>query len=99
MMAMIFIDDPYYPYKTYFLLATVLSNSPSPLFFFLTYSTSTATFNRRWIQAFHLFSCLKKKIPQVKTERWNYNISYSSPHKSVCSMELYGKKMSYQNLK
>lgn len=66
MMAMIFIDDPYYPYKTCFLLATVLSNTPSPLFFFLTYSTSTATFNSRWIQAFHLFSCFKKKSLKLK---------------------------------
>lgn len=68
MMAMIFIDDPCYPYKTCFLPATVIKLT-SPLFILLSYSTSTATFHSRWIQAFHLFSCFKKKITHRLKQR------------------------------
>lgn len=69
MMAMIFIDDPYYPYKTCFLLATVLSNTPSPLFFFLTYSHPQQLLTADGFRHFTCLAALKKKITQVKTER------------------------------
>lgn len=63
MMATVFIDDPYHPYKMCFLLATVLSNWHHPLSPLLSYSTSKATFHSKWIQTFTCLDFLKKKKP------------------------------------